>query len=337
MAGTGSLTLAQYAMETENKFARAGMLGIAREGVIADIINWRGLGGAISETGTRFDEVISPDWIALDGSISSKFAQGKQLAWSTYQMAVHIDIPVALEDSNKNQVVRQSTRQTMLALKGAAYEMNDTFVNGDQASNGNQFEGLNKLVATLGSSQTIGAAEIDLTASYTDALAESLWVRLDQMFHACEGHKPDAVFANDTFLLKLRSFCRQNNLLGNTFNWMEASFNVDDPRRSQRTAATKPALIYQDVPFYDLGVKADQSTKVIGNAYAEGGSAGATRLFAVKFSEEDLEGIQASPLQIKDIGLLEAKEVYRKRLTWMAGLAMWGPRSVVKCQGIKVA
>ena len=333
-----TITLAQYAMLQKQPLSKGVALGIAQEGVIADIMSWRSLGGALSETGIRYDEVISPDWVPIDGTIATKSAQGKPLSFTVSKMAVHIDTPVELDDNNKDSVERVSVRNTKLAIKGAAYALNDAFINGDQGTDGNQMEGINKLVAQLDASQTIGSTQLDLTASYTDALAESLWSRLDEGFHACEGHKPSAAFANSTFLLKMRSLLRQNHLYGDNHNWVEHAFDIDDPRRSLRTAATRPAFVFQGVPFYDLGVKADQTTKVIGNTYTEGGSSAAgTRVFLVKFSEEDLEGIQAKPLSVDDIGMLEARDVRRKRLTWLPGLAVWGPRSIVKLQGIKVA
>jgi len=332
-----TVTLAQYATLEKEPLAKGIMLGMAMEGVISDLVSWRSTGGALSETGVRYDTFPQPDFISLDGSITTKSVDGTPLSYSVYQLAQHIDVPRLLEKSNKNQLESQFTRQTMLTIKGAAFKVNDTFINGDQASDANSFEGLNKLVADLGSSQTVGATEIDMTGAYSDALAESVFSRVDSIYHACEGHKPSAVFANDTFILKFRSFLRQAGIRSDTYDWVEAAFDVNDPRRSQRTAATRPAFIYQDVPWYDLGTSDGASTRIIGNAYAEGGSAAATRLFAVKFSEEDLEGIQLEPMHVENIGLLEDKDVLRKRFLWTLGLANWGPRSIVKGAGFKVA
>lgn len=336
-----TLTLAQYAQLEKQPLAKGIMMGISQEGLIADIMSFRNLDGALSETGVRFDEVIEPDWIALDGTISSGTANGKPLAYSVYQMAKHIDVPVLLDNNNKTQLARASVQQTKLAIKGAAYKVNDCFINGDQASDANQFEGINKIVSQMGSSQTITpGSEIDIS-TYNATEANQLFDALDQLFHAVEGHKPDAVFCNDTFLLRFESIIRQAGLRGNTYDWVEATFKVDDPRRTQRTAATKPAYVYKDVPFFDMGLKADQSTRIIGNAYTDAVGSSKTRIFAVKFGEDDVEGLQAAPLAVKDVtsgdSTLEDKEVRRKRLTWTVGLGVWGPRSVAKLIGVKVA
>lgn len=330
-------TLAQYAQDEKSPLKKGVFLGLAREGIIADIMSWRSTDGALSEEGVRYDEVISPDWIPLDGTISSKTANGHPLSYGVYEMAVHIDIPEALETANARKVERASVQQNKLAIAGAAYVLNDTFVNGSQATDPNQFEGVNRLVATMAAAQTVGSAEVDLTGTYSDAVAESLFARLDSAIYQIQGHKPTAMFANDTFLLKLESYSRQYKMRGNDFNWMDRAVSVGDVREKLQTKATQPAFMYKGIPIYDIGLKADQSTRIIGNTYAEGGSAAATRIFLVKLGEDDVEGLQFSPLDIRDIGILEAKNVIRKRLTWRVGLAAWGPQSIVKVAGIKVA
>lgn len=332
----GTVTLAQAAMLEKQPLKKGIMLGIAQEGVVADLMPWRKISG-LTETGIRYDEVIEPDYIPLDGAITTKSVNGKPLSFGVHQMAVHIDVPELLEQQSADMIERQSVRQAKLAIKGAAYKCNSVFINGDQSTDPDEFEGLNKLVGTLDASQRVGATEIDLTAAYSAATASLLFKRIDDMFLATEGHIPTAVFCNTDFLRELRSWARQFGLKGDHYNWHEKALDINDPRRTQRTATSRPAYVYEDVPFYDLGVKADQTTKVIGNTFTEGGAtASATRVFAVKISSEDLEPIQAQPLNIKDIGLLEDKEVRRKRLTWTHGLAMWGPRSIVKMQGITV-
>ena len=330
-----TVTLAQWAQLEKQPLKKGIMLGLAMEGVILDLLSWRSIGG-LSETGIRYDEVPEPDWIALDGAINSKAANGKPISFSVHQLALHIDVPRLLEKKDADVLERQSVRQTKLALKGAAYKVNDAFINGDQSGDPNQFEGLNKLVAQLDSSQTIGSTEIDLTASYTDAIAESLFYALDQGIYATEGHGPTAAFANSTFLLKMESIGRQYKLRGDNFDWNSATFDVGDVRSKISTKASKPAFKYRGVPFFDLGKKADQTTQIIGNTYTEGGStAHGTRVFFAKYGEEDLEGIQAEPLDVVDIGILENKDVIRKRVLGTLGLACWGPRSITKVQGIR--
>ena len=337
-----TVTLAQYAMLEKHPLKKGIMLGIAQEGVVTDLFNWRSTGGALSESGVRFDAVNEPDWLALGGAITTRSVQGKQLSYSVYQMALHIDVPRLLDTQNATQLERQSTQQMSLAIKGAAYKMNDTFINGDQASDANSFEGLNKLVGELASTQSVdvGSGGAISIAAYTEASSWTFLQKLHQAMHRVEGHLPTAAFANSETLLAMeQNVIMRLQLHGDHHDWVESALEVDDPRRSLRTASTKPAFVYRKVPFYDLGVKADQTTNVLLNTYTEGAnsSGNTSRIFFIKQSPEDLEGLSVEMPSFDEIGLLEDTDVLRWRLKATFGLANWGPRSISKLYGFTAA
>ena len=335
-----AVTLAQAAQLEKQPLKKGIMSGLTQESVISDIMSWRTIGG-LSEAGVRYDEVITPDWIALGGAISSKSANGKPLNYSIYEMSLHIDVPTMLENQVADMLERQSVRQTMLAIRGAAYTMNDMFINGDQGVTANQPEGVNKAVASMGSAQTIGSTEIDISATATSTNNMLAVERLMDATDYIEGHGGGSMvagFCNSSFARQFRKIILREQLLGNDHNWIADTFAINDPRVTQRTKATKPAFVFNHIPFYNIGVKADQTTEIIGNTYTEGGSTAAgTRVFICRFGDEDIEGIQGGPLDVTNIGPLEATNNIRKRMTWRPGLAIWGPRSIVKVQGIKVA
>lgn len=329
-------TLAQYAMLEKEPLAKGIMMGISQEGVIADLFGWRSL-NALSETGTRYDDVITPDWVPLNGTINEDTADGHQISHSVFGLSKHIDIPLPLQDTTGPLLTKPAAQQINLLKKGAAYVVNDTFINGDQGSDPNSFNGLNKIVGNLGSAQTVApSSQLDITGASNTQAALDL---IHKGMHRVEGHMPTAAFGNEDFLLRFESILRQATLLGNDYNWKNAALEVDDPRTTQRTASTKPAFMYRHIPFFDLGVKADQSTKVILNTYTDGGlgSTDNTRVFFIKEGSDDLEGIQAFPMTVVPIGLLEDKDNYRWRFRWILGLAPWGPRCVSKVIGLKVA
>lgn len=328
-------TLQQYATVEKNPIAKGLMLGIAQEGVIADLLLWRSI-NALNETGTRFDQVPSISFVPLDGTIPESTVDGHQINHAVYQILQHIDIPKPLDDFNAPLVQRASVTQLDLAKRGIAYKINDQFVNGDQGSDPNGFNGLNKIVGNLASAQTIGASQLDITAaSNTQAAID----RLHQGMHFVDGHMPTASFGNAQFLLRFESILRQATLLGSFYNWKLASLEVDDPRELGSSAAKNPSFVYRDIPFYDLGFKYDQTTQVILNTYTDGGlgSSDNTRVFFIKEGPQNIEGIQASPLTVSDPIELESKDNYRWRLKWLLGIAPWGPRCVTKVIGLKVA
>lgn len=330
-------TLAQYAKNEKQPLRKGILLGLAMEGLISDLFSWRGI-SSMSETGTRYDTVPTPSFIPLDGAITESTVDGHQITHSVYRLAQHIDIPVPLEDMTADLITKPSAIQSKLALKGAAYKINDTFVNGDQATDANSFNGINKLAGNLAAAQTVTLASfIDLT-TYSQANSQAFLFGLHQSMSQTSGHLPTAGFANQQLLLRFEEILRRESMFGVDYNWAQAALKVDDPRLSLNTASTKPAFSYRNIPFFDLGFENDQVTNVIGNTYNEGGaSSNGTRVFFIKEGEDELEGIQADPLQIRPIGLMEAKDNYRFRLTWSLGLALWGARSIVKFNGFKAA
>lgn len=327
-------TLQQYATLEKQPLAKGMMLGIALECVIADLFRWRSL-NALSETGTRFDEVPDVAFVPLDGTIAEQTVDGKQIAHSVYQLLHHIDIPQPLEDYSATQLQRSSVGQLTMAKRGASYKINDQFINGDQGSDPNGFNGLNKIVGNLASGQTFGASQLDISSTSNHEAA------LDRIFaamHGVDGHIPTAGFGNSQLLLRLESIARQADLLGTDADWKNRALEVDAPRALGSSAATQPAFVLRKIPFYDLGFKADQTTQVILNTYTDGGlgSSDNTRLFFVKEGAENLEGIQAEPLSVMGPIKLEGKDNSRWRVKWILGLAPWGPRCVTKVIGLKV-
>lgn len=334
-------TLAQQAKLEKEPLAKGIMFGLAMEGLIPDIMTWRTM-NALSESGVRYDEVPEPDYIAIGGTINEKTVDGHQISHSVYQMAMHIDIPCPLEDLTDDMLSKPSQQQVKLALKGAAYKANNQFINGDQGTDVNGFNGIRHLVANLGTAQTVApGSQLDLTAStYSSDTSQDAIDLINLGYHRVSGHKPSAVFCNAETLLKFESILRREKLLGDNHDWRASALEVDDPRLSLNSPSTNPAFVYRGVPWYDLGTKADQSTEIIGNSYTHSTGSNETEIFMVKFGDDELEGLQAQPLKVKNVtgsGTLEDKEVYRYRLLWTHGLGLWGPRSIVQVNGLKVA
>ncbi len=336
VALTGTITLADAALTEKDPMRKGVMYGLIRNSMVADLLTWRTIPG-LQESGIRYDNVPSPDWVPLDGAITVRRVTGKPLKYGIFQMLQHIDVPAVLENQDADLIIRQSKVQSNLALKGAAYVLNDTFVNGDQGSDPNQFQGINKLVADMPAAQTVGASLIDLTAAYSDSLAESFFIRLDAAFDECEDGIPDFGLLNKQYGQKMLSLARQYKMKGNDFDWTDYEAPSGTLTTHGAPDRSRPKFKYRGVPFYDIGFKADQTTQIMTNVYTEGGStANGSRIFLCKKGDMDLEGIQGQPLDIIDIGMLPDKHNKRWRLVWTPGLAVWGLKSIVKVQGVRV-
>lgn len=334
------LTLAQHLVTETNPLRKGIYLGLTRASIISDMINWSST-NALTTSGVRYDGVIRPEWNAFNEPFVEKTIRGKNLSYGVYRMGVHIDIENPLE-RDQGVKERPSTRQTKQAILGAAYEMNNTFVNGDQAGNPNQFEGIEKILGNLGASQNIGSTEIDVRLSQNpnDSTIYALFERLDEAIDVINGGTPDFALINRQTGMVIRSLMRRIKLPGDTFDWVKG-MPFSDIRSTYRTAATKPMFVYNTVPFYDIGNAVDEegrSTQIIRNDYAEAGSANATRIYFVKQGADDLEGLQYQPISVKKIAdTLESKDVQRHRMTWIVGLGAWSKDCLSAARGIRVA
>ena len=68
---------------------------------------------------------------------------------------------------------------------------------------------------------------------------------------------------------------------------------------------------------------------------ATGSTATATSIYAVNFSENMLVGLQNGVMDVRDLGEIDAKPVYRTRVDWLVGLAALHGRAASRLRGVK--
>jgi hypothetical protein len=68
-----------------------------------------------------------------------------------------------------------------------------------------------------------------------------------------------------------------------------------------------------------------------------GGAAASTSIYAVSMGDGGLVGIQNDGVSVRDLGELEAKPVFRTRVEWYAGMAIFNGRAVARLRGVKDA
>lgn len=190
----------------------------------------------------------------------------------------------------------QRAIQTELKAKAVAETYTATFFYGDEAVNAKAFNGLAKFVA--------GGQDIVVKDNVDGALT------LDDL-----NKLVDAVpFGADVFFMSRTVRRIVMNLLQANQHYVEIS--VD--------AFGKPVQMYAGIPI-----------RVCEDAVMPA-QAGSHEIFAVKFGAmSDVCGIQNGGIRVTDIGELETKPVYRTRIEWYTGLAVFNPNSVARLKGIK--
>ncbi|MGW8177225.1 MAG: major capsid protein [bacterium] len=226
----------------------------------------------------------------------------------------------------KNTVADARAIQQMLVLKAMAYDFNNGFINNEvNATTPLVYNGLRKRVNDVAAegytSQKIDAACGGVGILNTSATSQAFLDKLNKLMFSIKGHKPDYLLMNDDMYLALFSLLRREKLLDTTRDMFDREIDT-----------------YRGARLIDIGVKADQTTKIITSTEASTGAEGSsehTSIYAVKFGVGDMTwGIQQFPMEVKDMGELEEKPAYRTRITWNLGLATVDPRSVGRLYGI---
>lgn len=203
----------------------------------------------------------------------------------------------------------QRAIQTALKVKAAVRKFQDTFFNGDTGVDANSFDGLKK---RLTGSQVIDAATNGLpVVGTTSADRQTFLDKLDELIAAVPGG-PDALYANAAIIQKIMSALRRENI------YVE---NVG--------AKQEPA--YQGIPLIDagkVGSPVGSQTNIIPQDETQGSSNVASSIYAVKWSGSEADngvgGLTNGGVMVDDLGMIDAKPVYRTRVEFFCGVATWG-------------
>jgi hypothetical protein len=215
----------------------------------------------------------------------------------------------------------QRAVQTRLKVKSSVYKFQDAFVNGDTAVDANSFDGLKK---RLTGSQVIDAATNGLPVLGADDAARHAFLdKLDEAIAAVRN--PEALYMNRMIKAKLLSAARRLTIYDQT---------RDDFGRTIET--------YNGLQIRDIGEKADGSL-IIPQTETQGTSTVASSIYVVGFSEDEEEpGVAGlfnspagpdEPIQVKDLGEIDAKPVFRTRIEFFCGVAVFG-KGAARLRGV---
>ena len=240
-----------------------------------------------------------------------------------------IDTDEAIARS-KNTIEDARAVQRRLVTMAMAYAFNDKFINGViSAATPLVFNGLKKRIDDIAAEgytrqKVDGESLLMLDPTNNYAAGQTFLDKLDALMYAIKGHRPDYLLMNGKMLLAVRSLLRRARLLDTTKDMFDRQIDT-----------------YMGARMVDIGVTADQTTEIITSTETAKGVEGDptsdvhTSIYAVKFGVGDMTwGIQQFPLEVKDMGELEEKPVYRDRVTWNLGLATVDPRSLGRIYGV---
>ena len=207
----------------------------------------------------------------------------------------------------------QRAIQTRLKVKASVIKYQDAFFNGDTAVDANSFDGLKK---RLTGNQVVAAATNGLGPV---AGGHGFFDALDDLISRVPGGA-DALYMNSSIRAKIQSSARR---LGG-FDMSRDDFG-------------RPVMFYNGIPMLDPGAKAD-GTLILPQTETQGTAAGTvSSIYAVSWSQGEDEagvaGLTNGGVQVKDLGEIDAKPVYRTRIEFFTGLAVFG-RGAARLTGV---
>lgn len=194
---------------------------------------------------------------------------------------------------------------TEMKAKALALAITHQIFNGDQATDPKGFDGLKK---RLSGNQVIDAgtngAELTITM-------------LDELIDAVEG-EPDALFCSKAMRREIKRVIQNHN------GYSE----------SQYDAFGRPVMTYGGIPIRVIETD-NLGNEILGFNETQGTASNAGSIYAIKFgAEQYVSGLQNGGVSVRDLGELQEKPIYRTRIEWYTGLAVFHPRAAARLKGV---
>lgn len=310
-----AVTLVQAALLSQNDLQRGVVETFVIESVVLDripLMTIQGNAYAYNEEAT----LPGIEFRAVNSAYAESTGTVNQKSESLVILGGDADVDKFIVQTRGNLNDQRAT-QTRLKVKAATYKFQDAFINGDTAVDANSFDGLKK---RLTGGQVIAAGTNGLAVLGADDAARHAFLdKLDELIAAVKG-QVDALYMNSNILGKIKSSARRLTMYDQTID----SFG--------RRIAT-----YNGIPLLDIGTKADGSL-IIPQNEVQGSSSVASSIYAVRFGQDEndrgVTGLTNGGVQVTDLGEIDAKPVYRTRIEFYCGLAVFGGYAAARLTGV---
>ena len=320
------LSLADYAAEPNPLVA--GVVNILRkESKVMDILPFVDT-GSLSIKVIREGGMPALSWrnIGADHG-SAKATKPDEVTENAYSIGNEVDVDKVYVKDTSARLYDPRTYQQKMVVKSIARNFSEKFILGLPTDQKNPVGLWWRTGNDLAASQCINAnvdisADCGTMAASTQTFIDALDALLYSVTDNLEGGAGVYVVCNDTLLMRINSLFRQSGLLATTQDALGRKF-----------------VEYKGATFIDMGLKADEATRIITNV--ESGTAltggAATSAYAFKVGREFLTGWQEYGLEVSDWVLQSNQVTYKQVIDWMVGIALSHPRSAARLYGITAA
>ena len=310
-----AVTLAQAATLSQNSLQRGVIETFIQESPVLDripLLEIEGNAYAYNSEGT----LPGVEFRAVNSAYAESTGVVNQATESLVILGGDADVDTFIVQTRGN-LNDQRAVQTRMKVKAASYKFQDAFINGDTAVDANSFDGLKK---RLTGAQVVTAGGNGLAILGADDAARHAFLdKLDELIAAVRGNV-DALYMNAGILSRIKSSARRLTMYDQTTD----TFG--------KTIAT-----YNGIPLLDIGTAAD-GTAIIPQTETMGGSSVASSIYAVRFGQDETDGgvtgLTNGGVQVKDLGEIDAKPVFRTRIEFFCGLGVFGGKAAARLQGV---
>lgn len=202
---------------------------------------------------------------------------------------------------------QRSTHEAM-KIRSLALAFTRKFLKGDQLSDPREFDGLQTRIV---GNQLIAAGS---TANGTALSLAKLDEAIDQTLF------PSHLIMNKAMARRLTTASRTSAVAGNI------TFSVDE--------FGKRVMEYNGLPIITVDLDGDGVSILPFTEAATSGTATATSIYVVSMGGEGVNGIQNGGVDVRDLGELQTAPVYRTRIEWFVGLAVFNGRAATRLWSI---
>lgn len=316
-----AVTLAQAALLSENDLQRTVIQTFVQSSPVLDrlpLLTIQGNAYAYNEEGTLPGVAfrsVNEAYVESTGTVNQK-------SESLVILGGDADVDRFIVQTRGNLVDQRAT-QTAMKVKAASYKFQDTFFNGDVTVDTKSFDGLKK---RLTGAQVIDAATNGAAINTDDTTRNAFFDKLDELIASVPGLNGGngAIYANSSILGKIRSAGRR---IG----------GVDIVKED---ITGKRVLTWNGIPILDPGATA-AGTTILPLTETQGTATDASSIYAVKFGGDEgdqaVTGLTNGGVMVDDLGLLQSQPVYRTRIEFYCGLALFSGKAAARLRGVRNA
>lgn len=202
----------------------------------------------------------------------------------------------------------QRSVHELMKVRALSLAWTKKFIKGDSETDPREFDGLQKRVT---GSQLIAAGS---TANGTALSLAKLDEAIDQTLN------PTHMLMSKAMARKFAAASRNTSVSGN-INWTVGQLG-------QRV------MQYNDIPIVTVDLDNEGSAILPFTEAATSGTATASSIYIFSAGDDGLTGIQNGGIDVRDLGELETAPMFRTRVEWYNGIAIFNGRAVTRLWSI---